>query len=72
MYLILMLGLTPLIFWTIDCDDFLFGYPYQVQADAAYCFSLSTYTNIILGVVIALLLLVFWSKYKKEICDCES
>ena len=36
------------------------------------CFNFNAYANIITGVVIGLIVLVVWLKYKKQICDCES
>ena len=66
MYLVMMLGLTPLSFWVIDCDSLIFNYPWSTEEQAAYCFSLNSYILIIAGIVGSLVVLGFWLKYKKD------
>ena len=72
MSLIVTLGCLPLLFWFSECVVPLSGPPLQAQVDAVRCFNSNVYTNIITGVVIGLIVLVVWLKYKKQICGCES
>lgn len=67
MYLIIMLGLTPLSFWVINCDSLVFNYPWSTEEQEARCFSLDSFIFITTGIVTSLMVLAFWLKYKNEI-----
>ena len=74
--IMLRLGPSPSLAGGTICEGLngypLSGPPLQAQVDAVSCFNFNAYANIITGVVIGLIVLVVWLKYKKQICDCES
>ena len=60
---ILAIGITPFFFWGGKCT---------ITEIDFQCFDIFEYMEIVWIMVFSVSALFFWSKYKKQICGCES
>lgn len=62
--MIIFLGCTPLIYWWVECNELLIE-----GLGSARCFHPLEYLGIVLSVVYSLIIVTYWLKYRKKICD---